>query len=514
MSSRAIVRIALLGTTLVFIASCSRHPAANTAPPAPATDYPPVFRHIELVTLKNGMQFVLLPRHEVPLISGRILVRVGNVDNPEGATGLAHMFEHMAFKGTDAIGVVDPALEAAVLDSVMLVGDDLTAAVRADSDSTRIAALRTRVSALEERADENVEPNAWARLYDQYTTNYNAYTNVDVTMYETDLPSNNLEVWMLMESERLQHPVFREFYSELDVVKEERRQRTEDDPDGAAWEMLMQTAFTQHPYGNPTIGTMRDLDALNPRMIHAFYERYYTPSNMVGALVGDFDPARAREMLERYFGDIPAGPAPTGPSTVEPEPTAQRRAVHHQGTEREVLIAFPSVAIDDPRMPAATLLSGVLARGNTSRLDHRLDLNEGVARTVHAWATGGFERYPGLFVIEATLMPDATNEAVEAMIWEELARLQKDPVTDARLDELRRVYRRDFAFGLQKNADLAELLAKWQGLYGSWQAAWAMRDRVNAVTAAEVTQLAREMLRPERATVVTLEPAADTGGGS
>lgn len=505
---------AVLLAMLSLLSACGGPPPALDTPDTPAVAPLPVLQRIETVTLANGMTFLLLPRHDVPLVSGRILVKVGNVDNPAGSTGLAHMFEHMAFKGTDAIGVQDPAAEAAVLDTIMWRGDALTAALRAATpDTAAIAALRAELTALEQRAADHVEPMAWPRLYEEYVREFNAYTSQDVTVYMTDVPSNNLEAWMLMESERLQHPVFREFYTELAVVQEERRQQVADRPEGMAWELLTRTAFTRHPYRNPTIGTMADLETLNPRQIREFHARYYTPGNMVGALVGDFDPAVAREMLAAYFGDIPVGDLPGGPAVQEPRPDAQRRAVHRQGDERRLTMAFPGFGPDDPRRPVAELLAGVLARGNTSRLRQRLDLAEGVARSVYASANGGFLRYPGLFTITVDLMPEATNEDTEAMIWQELARLASDPTTDARLDEIRRIMRRDFYFGLRTNADLAEQLVNWQAFHGSWQAAWQRMQRVEAVTAAEVTALARDLFRSEMCAVVYLEPADPAEGG-
>ena len=504
-------RLTVAGLVIVLaVCSCSSSP--------PESDYPPLFDRVEEYRLDNGMLFLLLPRHDVPLVSGRVLVKVGNVDNPEGATGLAHMFEHMAFKGTDAIGVIDAAQERAVLDTITRRGAQL-AELLGDggvADSSRVASLRRELTALEVRAAEFVEPMAWPRTYEGYVTNFNAYTSQDITVYEADLPANHLEVWMLMESERLQVPVFREFYSELEVVKEERRSRTEDNPEGAAHELLKKLAFSRHPYRFPTIGYMEDLERLTPGMIRDFHARYYTPANMVGVLVGDFDPDVARNLIKRYFGDIESGPVPAGPQVVEPRPTAQRRGSHRQGEERRLEIAFPGLAVDDPRRPGADLLASVLARDKTSRLDRRLDFEAGVARSIRCSSDGWYLRYPGLFSITVSVMPEHTNEEAEALVWEVLQNLVTEPVTDARLDEIRRSYRRSFSFGLQKNADLAELLVERQAGAG-WRDAYRRQARYERVTAAEVTELARELFRPELATVVYLEPAAseaDNGGES
>ncbi len=488
---------------------------AALAAPAP----PDLFERVEEYRLDNGMLFLLLPRHDVPMVAGAIVVGVGNVDNPPGASGLAHMFEHMAFKGTDHIGTRDAAAEAAVADTLLGAGDALTAELcRAAPDSSRIAVLRDEVTALEKRATVHVVPMEWPQTYDRFTYDFNAWTSQDFTVYTALLPANHLEVWMLMESERLQHPVFREFYSELEVVKEERRQRTDDSPEGMARERLESLAFAVHPYSAPTIGHMADLEILAPSMLADFWCRYYVPNNMTAALVGDFDPAAAKRLIDEYFGDLPAGPVPPGIDVVEPPQTEQRRGLHRQGEERRLLMAFPGFAPDDPRRPSATLLASVLTRNRTSRLVRRLDLAEGAARRVRASSTGGFSRYAGLFTITVDLMEDVSNERAEALVWEELDRLQAEPPTSDKLDEIRASYRKGFVFDLQKNAELASMLATYQASRGEWRyvherfAAW---DRV---TVEEVVALARELFRRERATVVYLEPqaaddAADGEGG-
>jgi len=485
--------------------------ASSPAPPDPVPpplEHPALFDRVEEYRLDNGMLFLLLPRHDVPMIAGSIVVKVGNVDNPPGASGLAHMFEHMAFKGTDRIGTSDAVAEAAVNDTLLQVGDALTAELRkgAEADSSRVAALRAEVEGLEDRAGEYVVPMAWPQTYDRFTYDFNAYTNQDFTVYEDVLPSNNLEVWMLMESERLQHPVFREFYTELEVVKEERRKRTDDSPEGMARERLQALAFVEHPYHAPTIGYMADLEALAPSLLTDFWRLYYTPNNMVAALVGDFEPAAAKRLIADYFGDFPAQPAPPGIDILEPPQTAQRRDLHRQGEERRLLMAFPGFAPDDPRRAAAGLLASVLSRDKTSRLDRRLDFTEEVARSIWVSSSGGFRRYAGLFTITVDLMEGASNEQAEALVWEELDRLQTEPPSVAKLDEIRASYRKGFVFQLQKNAKLADMLATNQASHGDWRHVYDRFAAYERVTVDELTTLARDLFRRECATVVYLEP--------
>jgi predicted Zn-dependent peptidase len=487
--------------------------ASSPAPPDPApplTDRPAIFDRVEEYRLDNGMLFLLLPRHDVPMVDGAIVVGVGNVDNPEGASGLAHMFEHMAFKGTDRIGTRDAAAEAAVADTLLRVGDELTAELRLGgaADSNRIARLREEIVTLEDRADAYVVPMEWPQTYDRFTYFFNAYTSQDFTVYTAQLPANNLEVWMLMDSERLQHPVFREFYAELEVVKEERRQRAEDSPEGMAQELLKSLAFVEHPYRAPIIGHMADLEGLAPGMLRDFWRAYYAPSNMVAALVGDFEPAEAKRMIDDYFGDIPAGPSPPGIDVVEPPQTEQRRGLHNQGEERRLLMAFPGFGPEDPRRPAAVLLASVLTRDRTSRLVRRLDLEEGAARSVRASATGGLSRYAGLFTITADLLEGVSNERAEEMVWEELDRLRTDPPIQAKLDEIRASYRKGFVFQLQKNADLAEMLATHQASHGDWRQAYERFAAYERVTIDDLADLAGDLFRRARATIVYLEPEA------
>ncbi len=494
--------------------------AAGSSPPdkaVAALEHPALFDQVQEYRLDNGMLFLLLPRHDVPMVSGFITVRVGNVDNPAGATGLAHMFEHMAFKGTDRIGTRDAAAEKTVRDSIAVVGAALTDLLRAGTaaDTARVTHLRREISRLGEREQGLLVPDEFLRTYDQYTYDFNAYTNQDFTAYHATLPANNLEVWMLMESERLQHPVFRGFYPELEVVREERRTRTDDNPDGLAAELLKSLAFSEHPYRYPTIGYMADLQTLNPNQIEAFWREYYTPGNMVAALVGDFQPEAAKAMITDYFGDIPAGPSPAGPTGEEPPQTAMRRGTVTKGAERKLLLAFPGFAPDDPRLPAAGLLSSILSADRTSRLDRRLDLQEGVSRSVHTSSTGGYRRYRGLFTITVALMGNATNEQAEDLVWQELDRLQTDPVDQAKLDEIRSADRKGFVFGLQKNKDIARLLATTQAARGNWRWAYKRFSESARVTPAAVTELARELFTRHKATVVYLEPeppAAATEG--
>lgn len=485
--------------------------AAETRPKVPAgspaaTAMPALFDRVEEFRLENGMLFLLLPRADVPVVAGRVRFRVGNVDCPAGRSGVAHMFEHMAFQGTDRIGARDRAAEVAVEDSIRIVGQALCHEVglRDRADTTRIEALRARLDGLNERQFAATIPNEFSRLYDQHSYYFNAWTSADFTEYETDVPANALEIWMLMESERIQHPSFRGFYPERSVVIEERRQG-EDNPSGHVWELLNGLAYQAHPYRLPVIGYMSDLEALSQQEAEAFRATYYVPGNAVCALVGDFDPAEAKRLIQAYFGDIPAGPAPPEIRTAEPRQEGMRRGVLRRGTDRELLLAFHIAPPGTRDAVVQTLLADVLSRDITSRLDRRLDIEEKAASEVWAFADVG-GRYPGLLVVHAKPLEGFTNEAVERMIWEELQGVVTRPVTQAKLDEITASRRKRFYRGLTGNAALASFLVDGQMVHGDWRRPLEIVREAATVTPQEITSMAEALFRPDLATVVFVEP--------
>jgi len=506
-----ISRAILLLVSALPLLSPTPSRASEPKPGGAAIEPPALFDRVEEYRLGNGMLFLLLPRHDVPLVAGRIRFRVGNVDCPAGESGVAHVFEHMAFQGTDVIGTRDRARELIVEDSVKAAGRALCdeTARGADADSSRLAALQAELERLNQRQWELTIPNEFSRVYDRNSLSVNAWTSADFTEYETDIPSNNLEVWMLMESERIQHPSFRGFYRERSVIMEERRE-SEDDPASMARELRYAMAYRAHPYRLPVIGYMSDLETLAQEAAERFRETYYVPGNGVGALIGDFDPARAKQLLEAYFGDIPPGPPPPAVNTVEPPQQGMRRAVHRQGTERELAITFPGFPPADRRCAVLALLADVLSRDITSRLDRRLDIEEHAAREVWAWASVE-QRYPGLLTIHATPLEGFTNEQVEQMIWEELARVVTEPVTEQKLREIKDSRRKRFYRGLTTNRALADLLLDGQMIYGDWRKIFERMALTESVTAQEVTDLATKLLQRDQATVVYLEP--ENGGG-
>jgi predicted Zn-dependent peptidase len=469
------------------------------------------------ITLDNGMRFLLVHRGTAPVFTGMIRFRVGSADDPGGRTGLAHMFEHMAFKGTSAIGVRDAAKETSVLDAL----DETARALLREldhgprADAARLETLRAKMKSLEADEQALVIKDEFSEIL---TTNggvgLNASTSSDLTSYFVSLPANRLELWCLMESARLRDPVLREFYTERDVVAEERRYRIDTSPQGKIYEALLLAAFTAHPYRVQGTGWLSDLAQLTRPDADAFRRVYYVPNNAVGALVGDIDPKTAETLLKRYFGSLPKGPEPPPPATIEPEQQGERRVRVEFDAEPQILIGYHKPALTDPEDPVYDVIDGVLSNGRTSRLFKKLVTEENVAAAVYTFDAPGF-RFPSLFVVGAIPRAPHTLQDVENAILAELQRLGTQPVGQ---DELRKIHNQVESaaiYDLRSSSGLASQLTFFEILTGDWRNLLRRDQALKAVTPAQVQAVARRTFTASNRTIAVLErPASAAQPGS
>src|SRR3989454_1602172 len=290
-------------------------------------------KRITVKKLNNGLTVVLCERPEAPVFAFFTHVDAGSVQDPLGKTGLAHMFEHMAFKGTDKIGTTDCAAEKVALEKV----EKAYAAYTEERDKSvgrneqKLQELHKAWQDAVAEAQKYVKPNEFPQILESNgAEGLNAFTSEDETAYHYSLPENRLELWAYPESERFMHPVMREFYKERNVVIEERRMRTDSDPIRRLLEQFSTAAFQAHPYHRPTIGWMSDLNSFSASDAQKFFHEYYIPSNMVVAVVGDVKAGEAPPLIERYFGRIPSHEKPDEWTTTESPQTADRRVVLHE----------------------------------------------------------------------------------------------------------------------------------------------------------------------------------------
>jgi predicted Zn-dependent peptidase len=470
---------------------------------------------VEEFTLPNGMRWLLYERHESPTVSAGWVAHVGSVNEREGITGISHLFEHMMFKGTRVIGTRDIEADLEILAEQEQVRgqmreelEKMRAALRRGEIADLMApeAKTPRYRELEKRFDELTQKHREVVVKDHmdqlYTKNgaqgLNAGTWEDLTAYFVTLPANRIELWAWLESDRLLNPVFREFYSERDVVHEERRRSTEATPLGKYDEAFNALFWEAAPYKWPVVGWASDLQAISKAEADAYFATYYAPNNLTGVLVGDFRPAAVRPLVERYFGRLPRGKTePPVVVTLEPEQLAEKRYHAEAETSPTVRVWYHSVPFVHKDRSVVDLLSDVMS-GRTGRLYKGIVEGKELANEVSASVS--LKKYAGIFQIEAVVKDGRDPAAVENAIYDELARLAREPVPDAELQKVKNqakanAYRRlssPFFIGLQ--------LMYYDGL-GDWRYINSYADEVDRVTAADLQRVAREHFTKENRTV-------------
>ena len=469
------------------------------APGPPGLDLPVVER-----TLENGLRVVALHRPGAPTVSFVLRFDVGSVNEVAGQTGIAHFLEHLLFKGTTTIGTTSLETEVGLFRVMDAVHDSLLAERAAGADSAIVAALRSRIEALEDSARAVVLPNEFDRiLTEQGARDLNAVTSYEGTTYYVRLPANKAELFFVLEADRMANPVFREFYAERDVVAEERRSRLETSPGGRLMQEFYAAAYRVHPYGVPVIGHMSDIQRYTRAQIAEYHRRFYRPNNAVLGVVGDIDPERVLRWVERYLGPIPPGDEPAAMAREEPAQRGERRVEVVHDAEPELIIGWHVPSGYHPDAPALTVLARVLAGGKTGRLYRRLAIGETLVTSVSASTGPGF-RDPLLFTVTAQPLAGRSTEEVEAAIYDELERLQRDPPTDLELQRVRNQIEASDVHRLASSLGLAFQLVESVAYHDDWRETFRSGAELARVTAADVQRVAREYLTPENRTVGVL----------
>jgi zinc protease len=418
-----------------------------------AAEAPPVTEAV----LDNGLRILVLEDHRSPIATVQTWYRVGSRNEVPGATGLAHFLEHMMFKGTPTYG-----------------------------------------------------KGQFARIVEENGGQDNAFTSHDVTAYYVNIAADRVDLVLGLEADRMRNLLLdpKEIDSERQVVGEERRTRTEDDPDGYLSEEFLAAAYKAHPYGWPVIGWMNDVQRINPAELRAFYDRYYQPNNALLVVAGDVDTPRVISRVREAFGRIPRGAAPPPMSSVEPPQLAERRVLVYKADARApiVYIGFhvPNYASTDA--PALELLSTILQGGRASRLYRRLVYEQRLALSV-----GGDYAYlshdPNLFWFSGTPLPGQTPEALEQAIMAEIERVKTEAVPEEEIERAKNQIEAAFVWRQDSVHSRASTLARFE-MTGSWRNAESFVPLVRRVTAADLQRVARAYFQTDRRTVGVLLPGA------
>ncbi|WP_204102428.1 MULTISPECIES: pitrilysin family protein [Spirulina sp. CCY15215] len=482
----------------------SRAFAQRTTSASQANLQPYLDRAIEKVTeftLDNGLKFIVLERHEAPVISFATYADVGGVDEPDGQTGVAHFLEHLAFKGTSRIGTRDYKTEKSLLDRLDELVAEKKAAIAGDR-TEEAKKLEAEFLEVQKQADDLSIKNQFGQIVEQAGgQGLNAATSIDFTVYSYSLPANKLELWMSLESERFLDPVFREFFKEQDVILEERRWRTDNSPIGQLVEAFQDAAFTVHPYKRPIIGYNKDIRNLTPEDVRKFFDIYYVPNNITVAIVGDVYPDRVRELAQTYFSRYSAKPTPPEVNLVEPPQRETREVSLKLKSEPIYLEGFHRPSLNHPDSAVYDAIVAILSNGRTSRLYKSLVEEQQIALSASGFTGFPGDKYPNLMVLYATTAPGHTLEEVEAALDREIERLKTEPVTLEELERVKTQARADVLYTLDSNQGMAYYLVEYQAKTGTWRNLFEQLNKIGAVTAEDILRVAKATFTSENKTI-------------
>jgi predicted Zn-dependent peptidase len=480
---------------------------------------------VEEFALDNGFKLLMVPRKGDPNVSAGWVARVGSVNERPGITGLSHLFEHMMFKGSHAIGTTNVKEELQVIGEM----DAVRAEVRQEEEALieksrrgliddpkdsknrtpRHRELLAKYEALSKRADQFMVKNEFDRIYTSAgASSMNAGTSQDYTIYFINTPANKLELWFWLESDRLMNPVFREFYSERDVVYEERRMRTDSTPTGRFREMFESMFWQASPYSWPVVGWPSDLDGITRQEAEAYYAVNYAPNNLTACLIGDFDPAQAKDLAKKYFGRLKRGPRPPEPvRTREVPQMAEKRMIAYAETNPQVQVRYHTVADNHTDEPPLIMMANLL-NGRTGRLYKSLVLEQQLATNARAGSDG--LKYEGYFELTGVARPGKDPLDVEKALYKEVEALQNGLVAERELQKVKNQEQASDFRRLQSNFGLMIQLLSSEAL-GSWQTINNYVERFQTVTPEDIQRVAKKYFGPENRTVGVYYTKAPAG---
>lgn len=457
---------------------------------------------VQFYRLSNGIRVIMYDRGTAPVFSGAVVVRVGGVDENLGETGISHMFEHMAFKGTRTIGTTNFLRERDLLQELETIAAQSQAGENLSPEQkVRWDAIHTELSSLWITDD-------FTRRFDQQgAVGLNATTDKELTKYFVNLPRSAFAVWCSMESDRLLAPVLRQFYQERNVVLEERRMRYEDDPSGKLYETMLSLAYGRHPYRNPVIGYEDDIRSLTATMLDDFRRKFYVPENIVISIVGRVNPDEDIKVVERFFGSLPVGPKVSRNLVKEAPPSGERRFVVQANAAPQIMIGYHKPSYPHPDDPPISVMEEILAGGKVSPLYVELVQRKQVAAGIDVSEAPG-AAFPNLFVFSGTIKnPHSADEFVEAFDTV-IEKFKKTGPTEEQLRIAKRSVQMSFVEQLNSNQSLALDLASSELLFGSWRSSLEWMEKAMLVTVEDVKRVANQYLSNDTRVIGSIEKGA------
>lgn len=472
---------------------------------------------VRKIVLKNGMTFLLLSRTANFPVTFYIRYRVGAVNEKPNQTGTAHMLEHMMFKGTKRIGTLDYQKEKVILKKIFLTGiqlDGLSKKLieKGSSYSTEklaeinqeIKVLKSQLNEFQSQHEKLVIENHLSNLYySQGGVNISAFTTKDYTDYKIVLPPDKLELWAKIESDRMKNLVLRDFYSEREVVIQERLRNYEVNPVGILKESILKEAFTVHPYGRPSIGYLNDIQYMNPRAVKEFYDNYYAPNNVIVAIVGNFDMDTMIDNIYHYFNPIPKGKSVEKIKLIEPKQTMEKRIQIKKESEPLIFFGYFVPGITQDNGSLFHVLKELLIRPSKSRLYTALVQNQ-LASSVSIEAFPCI-RYPYLFTIIVKPLQSKLLDEIKTRVYDEILRLKNSPVEDEELDWTKSKINADLVRNFASDQDLADQLIYFEDYHGDWKKLFSYSKKINSVTKEEIQNIIKQCFYKDNHIIAYLE---------
>ncbi len=457
--------------------------------------------------LKNGMKVIVLPRHNLPVFTGLIQFSAGSVTEKFGITGISHLLEHMMFKGSRELGTTNYKAEIPIMKEIDRIAT-LWYAEKAKlrtaygkGDPKKLKEYEGQIKSLIDKQRQYMVKN---ELLDTYMRNgcseLDASTGEESVQYYVSLPSNRLELWAFIESDRMAHPVLREFYSERDVVNEERRMG-QNEPRGKLYQEFMATAFMSSPYRDPIVGFESDIMTVRREDAERYFETYYAPNNSVAVLVGDVRPDEVMALMKKYFEPIPSRNPPDPMMTMETEQCGERRIEVEADSHPVVMIGYHGACFGSMDESVLDVIAALLSQGRTSRLNVNLVEKKHLALTVSCH--NNTKRYASLFIFNGEPKAPATPAKLEQAIYEEIEKLKTTPVEKQELEKIFNNMEVNFVRELSSNIQMAWKLAYAYTLTGDWRN-YDRRERVRTVTSQDIMRVASKYFVRQNRTVATL----------
>ncbi|WP_149031111.1 M16 family metallopeptidase [Moorena producens] len=511
-SIKSLSILSYLGAAILIWGTFSTIALARTETPAsPSTSIQPyldrVIERVTEFTLDNGMKFIVLENHEAPVVSLLTYADVGGVDEPDGKTGVAHFLEHLAFKGTTRIGTTNYEAEKSLLDKL----DELKKQIKeyqATGNEAEVAKLQEEFAEVEAEAAKYVKQNELGQIIEQSGgVGLNAATSTDYTVYFYSLPSNKLELWMSLESERFLEPVFREFYKEQEVILEERRLRTDNSPIGQMIEAFLDTAYTKHPYRRPVIGYNKDIRNLTRQDVQEFFDTYYSPNNLTVAIAGDVDPKQVKRLAKVYFGRYNHQSEIPQVTTVEPPQAETKEVTLKLPSQPWYLEGYHRPGITHPDHVVYEIMGNLLSDGRTSRLYKSLVEGKQVALSAAGFSGFPGDKYPNLMLFYALTAPGHTVEEVASALEEDIEKLKTELVSPQELERVKTQARASLLRSLDSNMGMARNLATYEVQTGDWRNLFKEIEDIEKVSAEDIQRVAQATFRPENRTIGRILPS-------